>query len=131
MTNENWEKVEKNLSDIFDDVKLKIDDYEITLLTVPKGRKLEIAVYVNGSIKGENLINDTEIRRRFYNKHIGSVLTADDKIRLKNMPKAKQKAFEEKAKYEWFEPYWRSFRSLKKHLIMNNKSIELMTCKGF
>ena len=127
MTSEEWKLVEEKVQSIFCNVKLKVDGYDITLCLVSfKGLKMEIAVYVNGGIKGEDIIHDTDIRRRFYNKHIKSILTAAERKRLKKAPKAVKEALAGKTEYEWFEPYWQSFRSLKAHLIKNNTSIELV-----
>lgn len=67
MTDEQWKQVEKNISGIYFSIHLKIDGYDITLQPVKNGNlKFMIAVYVNGYIKGEWIINDCEIRKKFY-----------------------------------------------------------------
>ena len=126
MIAEEWKMVEEKMDSVFANVKLKIDGYEVTLCVArSKGLKLDIAVYVNGYIKTADVINDTEIRRKFYNRHVKSLLTAKDKKMLKGISKARRKEIEDDASYDWYEPYWQSFRSLKRHLIKNNSSIEL------
>ena len=127
MTDKEWEKVADKLDDVFGRVRLKADGYELTLCVVRTEKmSLEIAVYVNGRINFGDYINDTEIRRRFGNAHIGSALTAKQKKAVKGVSKSVRKKLEDAARYTWYEPYWQSFRSLKRHLIKNNASIELM-----
>ena len=127
MTDKEWEKVADKLDDVFGRVKLKVDGYELTLCVVRTTKmSLEIAVYVNGTIKGADIINDCDIRRKFYQEHVKSILTVQDKKMLRGISKSKRKEIEENSKISWYEPCWQSFRSLKKHLIKNNVSIELM-----
>lgn len=126
MTAEEWKMVEEKMDSVFANVKLKIDGYEVELCTTrSKKRKPEISVYVNGNIKTSDIINDTEIRRRFYNRHVTNLLKAKDKKMLKGIPRVIREVIEDNASYDWYEPYWQSFRSLKRHLIKNNSSIEL------
>lgn len=125
MTADDWKNAEEKLNRYYA-VRLSIDNYDVTLRIVPNGMRLEIAVYVNGCINGSDIVNDTDIRRRFYQKHIKSILTAKDKKLMRGISKAKRKEIEENSKFSWYEPYWQSFRTLKRHLINNNKSIELV-----
>lgn len=125
MTADDWKNAEEKLNRYYA-VRLSIDNYDVTLRIVPNGMCLEIAVYVNGCINLSDIVNDTDIRRRFYQKHIKSILTAKDKKLMRGISKAKRKEIEENSKFSWYEPYWQSFRTLKRHLINNNKSIELV-----
>ncbi len=120
-----WDKVEQRLRMQYCPVQLKVDGYELYLILLPdKGLKQSIAVYVNGSIKGEWISNDCEIRRRFYDRRTKSMLRAAD---LKKLSKARKKALKEKYTYEYFSPFWTSFNRMKNHFIKNNSDIELIT----
>lgn len=127
MTKEEWESVERKLCYPGDGVHLKIDGYNVTLRVMIYKMKMVIAIYVNGYIKCEWLIKDCDIRRRFYQRSKHSLLTAAEKKKLARKSKSVQKEVQEWATYYSFSPYWTSFRSLKRHLIKNNTSIEL--CK--
>lgn len=125
MTADDWKNVEEELNRYYA-VKLSIDNYDVTLRIIPHGMRLDILVYVNGCVEASDILNDTDIRRRFYQMHANSVLTAKDKKLMRGISKAKQKEIEENSKFYWYEPFWQSFRSLKLHLIKNNTSIELV-----
>lgn len=122
MTPEQWKELEQTLSSSYGIAKLKIDGYNITLNVEPyKGLRSCIAVYVDGKIKMENITNDSDIRRRFYCKHTKQLFKADKKKEAK-MTRAEREALG----YEYYEPWWTSFRSMKSHFIKNNASIELL-----
>lgn len=127
MTKEEWESVEHKLLYPGAYARLKVDGYSITLMVLRYKMKMVIAVYTDGYIKGEWLVKDCDIRRRFYQRSKHSLLTAADKKKLARKSKSVQKEVQERATYYSFSPYWTSFRSLKRHLIKNNTSIEL--CK--
>ena len=127
MTKEEWESVERKLCFPADSVHLKVDGYNITLWVMIYKMKMVIAVYVDGHIKGEWLVKDCDIRRRFYQRSKHSLLTAAEKKKLARKSKSVQKEVQERTAYYSFSPYWTSFQSLKRHLIKNNESIEL--CK--
>ncbi len=122
MTPEQWKELEQTLSSSYGIAKLKIDGYNITLNVEPyKGLRSCIAVYVDGKIKWANIFNDCDIRRRFYCKRTKQLFKAD-KIKEAKMTRAEREALG----YEYYEPWWTSFRSMKSHFIKNNASIELL-----
>lgn len=125
MTKEDWENIERKLCYPGAGVNLKVDGYKVTLRVLREKMKMVIAVYVDGYIKAEWLVEDSDIRRRFYQRCKHSLLTAADKKKLAKQRKSVQKAVQEQATYYSFTPYWNSFRSLKSHIIKNNESIEL------
>lgn len=132
MTDEQWKQVEKNISGIYFSIHLKIDGYDITLQPVKNGNlKFMIAVYVNGHIKGEWIINDCEIRKKFYRSISKCYFTKKgiEKI-TKGLRKKEREEYEkelkEKYTYTYHEPYFGSFKTLKSTLIKNNTSIELV-----
>ncbi len=132
MTKSEWDKVKKALESLWGVVELKIDGYQISLSLVRVSTyKLAIAIYVNGVFKGEWLMKECDERQRFLPKKERSLLTAKDKASWKKLPKKTQKELEEKynRKYECYASHWTSFGALKKHLIANNTSIELISIK--
>lgn len=125
MTKEDWESVERKLRYPGAGAHLKIDGYKVTLRVMTIKMKMVIAVYVNEYIKGEWLVEDCDIRRKFYQRRKHSSLTAAGKKKLVKERKSVQKAIKEQTTYYSFTPYWNSFRSLKCHFIKNNESIEI------
>lgn len=131
MTNDEWQQLEQNLLWVGSRADLKIDGYSVTLIVVPeKPLKNVIAVYINGEIDIDAAQHDTEIRRRFYQKHKGSLLTSSNRKKLKKESKAFQKQVAEKAAYYYYYPFWSSFKSLKSHFVKYNTSIELVSKLG-
>ena len=127
MTAEEWKTCEQRLFSNYRGVRLKVDEYNLTIAVVPtKKLKLEIMVYIDGEFRGEWIINDCEIRRRFYNKHKKCFYSQAEMKKIMRLRKALREEELKNAYYYWYEPYWQSFRSLKSHLIKNNSSIELV-----
>lgn len=131
MTKEEWAKAENEMSTPYGMVDLKIDGYDVSLRIARNGNlKYCIAVYVNGYIKVEWALNDCEIRRKFYCKHTNSLLSQKEKNKLKKESKAVRSmvmdCYNGKIDYNWYEPYFCSFKTLKSHFIKNNTSIEMV-----
>ena len=127
MTPEEWKKVEDALSSPYGRVEFKIDGYDITIIcVVEKPLHYCLAVYVDGKIKGEWISQDCEIRRKFYQKHTKSLLNSKQKKSLKREKKDFREKILKESSYDWYEPYWKSVRSMKSHFIKNNKIIELV-----
>ena len=126
MTVEEWKKVETELSSPFGYVKLKIDGYNVTIETLPD-RPLHyvLVVYIDGEFKMKWCIEDCEERRRFCFKSKKSLLTAQDKKKLKRERKAVREEVERQMTIYTYYPIFNSFRTLKSHLMKNNTSIEL------
>lgn len=126
MTKEEWEYAEKRLYNTYSRLQLKVDDYDVSIVVEPlKPLKNVLVVYVNGEWKGKWLSEDCEERRRFYQKHTGNILSRKEQKRLAREKKAVRETVG-KTTYDWYSPYWTSFRSLKSHLLKNNKSIEFV-----
>lgn len=132
MTKNDWDQVKTSLERFWGSAELKIDGYQISLSLVRVSTyKLAIAIYVNGVFKGEWLMKECEERRRFFPKKERSLLTAKDKASWKKFSKKTRQELETKydKKYEFYASHWTSFGSLKKHLIDNNTSIELVSIR--
>ncbi len=131
MTVKDWDKAQTAIEYSYSGIcRFMIDGYKVTLLRIAVNPyKREIAVYVNGKIKGEWIMCKTdeakEICRRFY---------CPKKVNIVKMPKGKvskaeRKSIEElatKYNYTSYDPYWTSFNRLKSHLMKNNKDISLI-----
>lgn len=132
MTAEQWKKAENMLSTVLGVVKMKVDGYDITIQYArEKPTKYLLAVYVNGYIKGEWVTQDCEIRRKFYYCGEKQFFSAKEKKKIfAGFTKREQARFEkenhDRLYYKYYTPYFGSFRTLKAHLIKNNKSIELV-----
>ncbi len=127
MNKEEWNKVEEELKHFYNPIKLNCDGYEITIILQQlKPMKNGIVLYVNGEIHGKWIIEDCEERRRFFRPIKKSVLKGKQKeffMKVYRTKKQRQE-FEEKNKYTAYSYIWTSFRSLKRHLINNNKEIK-------
>ena len=127
MTKEDWAYVEETVKRPYKIVKLNCDGYILSLrLRRVDVYKLAICVRVNGELSVDWIVNDCEERRRFFRKTQGSILSASGMKIFRKLSKKKQEEWRGSYFYDIYLPYWTSFRSLKKHLIENNKSIELV-----
>lgn len=129
MTKEDWNNAESALKNLFSYVNLKIDGYDVTLhLERMDTYKNGIMVYVNGKINGKWLFDDCEERRRFLRKREKLLMSTKQINAFKKMPKKMQKEYKElyEKKYVYYDFYWTSFNSLKRHLLKENESIELV-----
>lgn len=127
MTKEEWARIENKLSSPFGYVKLKIDGYNV-VVEVRQYKPLHnvLAVFIDGEFKMKWCLEDCEERRRFCFKHKSSLLTAQQRKKLKRECKAVREEVERKLTVYTYYPFWNSFRSLKAHFIKNNTSIELV-----
>lgn len=126
MTSEEWKKAEAALSVPFEKINMLIDGYNVSVMTVPyKSLTYCLEIFIDGGFKLSWLKEDCEIRRRFCCRHTKSLLSAKQKKELKRERKKFREYVDKEMTYEWYEPFWMSFRSLKNHLIKNNTSIEL------
>lgn len=125
MTNEEWDNVYKKLCTGFGIAELQIDGYNITLITLPEGDlKYIIGVYINGKMRFDWANNDCEERRRFYCQHRKMIISCQELSTFKVSEK-KRKEIKERNTYYYYEPYWRSFNSMKRHFLKNNTDIRL------
>lgn len=130
MLQQDWKLVEERLKQLYSTVKLRCDGYEVSFVLARIGQfKNGILVYVDGVFKGKWLMEDCEERRRFCRPINKSFHTAKEKQSLRKLPKKwrkESKALDPDLKYTYYANYWTSFRTLKSHLIKNNRDIELV-----
>lgn len=126
ITAQDWKDIERELKSLYSQVKLVCDGYSITVcLEQISQLKNAIAVYVNGKINLKWLFEDCEERRRFYCQKSRSVYSKKDLAAFKKISKKIFKEMQAK-KIIYYDTHWTSFRSLKAHLIKQNKVIELV-----
>ena len=129
MTKDEWELVRGKLSVSFGLVDLIVDGYLLHLKVQQTGPlKYEILPYVNGKFEGRWITQKTDECIRFMCPKTVSLYSRADKARItKGLTKRQVKDFfpdldKTGTYYQWG---WASFTSLKRHLLANNKSIEL------
>lgn len=129
MTDEEWENIHKKLCTGFGIAELFIDGYNITLITQPEGDlKYIIGVYINGKMRSDWVNNDCEERRRFFCQR-KKLLVSNQKLAYLKISEKKRKEIRERNTYYYYEPYWRSFNSMKRHFKKNNTDIRLKLYK--
>lgn len=129
MNKEEWALLERELSSLYGNAELMIDGYTVTFQTGLCDRRLVVAVYVNGWMKGEWIVKKTDECKRFCRPIVTSVFKPSEKKRLtKGFSKTMIKKYfpDIDKKGEYYSPHWLSFAPLKRHLIANNKSIVLV-----
>lgn len=127
MTKEDWEYVEKELSGIFGKVDFIIDNYNVTIACEQeKTRHYVLMVYIDGKFDLKWAMEDCDIRRRFCSRHTRCSLNQKQRNRLRRERKAFREEVKKRLSYEYFLPYWNSFRTMKTHFVKNNTSIELV-----
>jgi len=132
MTAEDWKKVENVLCSPYGRAVLAVDGYVLTLeVRATKPLRFVIVFYVDGWMKGEWALKDCEERRRFFCPKQSSIHSPRSKAKLKKgfSKRAVAKYFPDlDKKFTWHSPAWSSFAPLKRHLVANNKNIELKEC---
>lgn len=128
MTTQEWDEVEKELNSIYSRVKLKCDQFEISImLTRVNQFKNALLVYVNGQIKGEWMLKECEESRRFFRKVTKSNLSPKKKKEYLKLPRKLQMELGLDKTFSYYTAEWKSFKALKKQLIAQNESIELIS----
>ncbi len=137
MTKDEWAKVKETLSCMGQKVILKIDGYEVKL-RLQQQTVFEncIAVFVNGEISLKWAYTECEERVRFLEKKVIKSFSEqkiyNDKSLTKREKKELVKHLNEKCiSFVGYELGWGNFEKMKKHLIKNNKSIELVSLGGY
>ena len=127
MTKEDWNKVKERWSNPYGCIKFKCDGYDVSLQAVIHKLKLVHLVYINGWLKGEWMNGDCEEGRRFYRVKECFLHSAKDRAAAKkHLGKSAYKRYNYDKKFKSHHSDWSSFASFKKHLIANNKEIELI-----
>lgn len=129
MTKDEWLLVKNQLSHPWGSAKLRVDGYELTLQVEQiKPLKFAIMFFVNGVRKGEWMQGKAEESKRFCRPVTKALYSpAKKKAMTKGVSKANIKKYAGwiETTYSFWELYWPTFAPLQRHLIANNKVIEL------
>lgn len=130
MTETDWNSVRNAVERYPNRAVLLIDGYKVELLLLPVDPyRNEISVYVNGYIKPEWFLGQTEegreIRRRFYFPS-QKCFVQKPKGKLSKKEQQIYQEMKEKLTVTTYLPFWKFFSRLKAHLIRNNTHIEIM-----
>jgi hypothetical protein len=129
MTKDEWTALGEKLSYAYGSAKIVADGFEVSFQTQQDKMRLVIAVYVNGWMKGEWLVNKTEEAIKFCRPVTFRLHRPSDVKKItagirKSTIKKLMPDLEKKGMY--YTTHWLSFSALKRHLIANNQSITLV-----
>lgn len=130
MTQEDWDALKAQMESPYGSMRLQCDQFELYLVqhVSPKKKSWQTIVYVDGFIRGQWYSAEDgqpkhEEARRFLRK-VSSALHSKTDIEFYRKIYGKREADKAAAKrYVSFDTSWKSFNSLKKHLLANNTSI--------
>ena len=118
-----------NWGALFTTIKFKIDGYDVCLQAGVIKMRVYVTCYVNGSMKGIWLSKKEgqypEEGKRFFQLHKKAVISAKEMKRRQKIF-GKRSDFSKQSFYEYLSPNWSSFSAFKKHIIENNKDIQLI-----
>ena len=129
MTPADWDQVKGALSMPYGRVTLRCDAFELALQVSAVGPlRFEIVSYVDGHFTGEWIVNDCEQRRRFLRPRTVPMYPRAKRAQLvaKFGRKRAEEWFDLGKTYTHWSWGWPSFAPLKRHLVANNQSIELV-----
>ena len=128
-TRQEWSEIKNKLKSLYDTVYLRCDEYHVSLkLERINQFKNGIVVYINGFWHAKWLIDKTEEAERFFQlKSKAALPTKQLRALERTCGKrwCRKKGYYERLEY-YDAPYWKSFNSLKRHLMANNDNIEVI-----
>lgn len=124
MTKEQWQAVEQRILGYpYMIAKIRADGHVLSLSMQRDKMRIVIAVYVDGKINPRWIMDECEIRRKFFQQRKRSLLTQKDRARLKREKKSIREEITAQATYYSYSPYWTSFTALRRHLEQNCETI--------
>lgn len=124
MTKEQWQAVEQRIMGYpYMTTKIRADGHVLSLSMERDKMRLVVAVYVDGKIDLKWIMEDCEIRQKFFQQRKRSLLTQKDRARLKREKKSIWEEIAAQATYYSYSPYWTSFTALRRHLEQNCETI--------
>lgn len=133
MTNKEWAATEKALQGLFGGVDFEIDGYTVQVRRERISEsKLALCVYINGTISGKALMEESDERIRFWQRCTRSLLSQKQKKDMAKWSKKRQAEFREKfsTEYVYYQPYFNSFKTMKATFIKNNSDIKITKIDG-
>lgn len=139
MTKQDWQYIKDHWGLPYVTIKLKVDEYNVTLQCRQDKMKLVMAVFVNGEIKGKDLLpvsgkalsetepEWTEVARRFWQTKTKTMHSQKEIKKLeRDLGKTFCKRMDIYSKHWYKYPWWCSFNSFKRHIVKHNNNIELV-----
>lgn len=127
MTKEEWKVTEQRVTNPCKACKLLVDGYRITVILLPESPyKNVLAVYVNGEIRGEWLVKQSEECTRFWYHTTKSMIKPSCKGKKRWELLTALGKTEEELLLHRYSPYYPSFAAFKRQLIARNKDIQLL-----
>ena len=132
MEQADWDALKEQMTSPWGSMKLKCDGYEIDLVQVtqPTQKSWSTVVYVEGYLKGIWLscdhktgVPEHDEARRFYRKVTRALYAKKDIEAYRKIFGKREATKREAAKFITYDWHWKSFNSLKKHLVENNTEI--------
>lgn len=133
MEQADWDELKAMMAQPWGCMKLKCDGFEIDLVQMTESAKKTwyTHIYVDGVIKGEwccgHVSNkpgpEAEEVRRFMRKKSTPLHNKLDIAYYKKVHGKRHADKMAEVKFITYDPYWKSFNSLKKHLLANNTSV--------
>lgn len=132
MEQADWDALKAQMDSPWGQMGLQCDQYVLTLQqqTSSKSKSWSTMVYVDGYFKGEWMLATKdglpahEEARRFYRKTSKAVHSPKSVEAIRKALGKREAAKWAAAKHICFYPTWKSFNSLRKHLLANNASIQ-------
>lgn len=132
MEQADWDALKAQMNSPWGTMKLQCDQYQLTLAQEVSSRSRSwcTVVYVDSYFKGEWLRAGEdgqplhEEARRFCRKTSKALYSRKEIEAWRKAFGKREAAKKEATRLVLFEPYWKSFNTLKKHLLANNASIQ-------
>jgi hypothetical protein len=130
ITPADWSRMKANLSGLFGSEELLCDGYKLTIVRSQNKNRLGLNIYVDGVWKGKWMTEDCEERRRFHREIVKRLYSkADIEKMAKGLSKRELAALKKQPgldrTYTIYSPCWTSFDALRRHLVKNNKDIQV------
>lgn len=126
MTKEEWKKVADWWGTGLGSIEMTIDGYNVKLYNVIDREKMivEVAIYINGYMKGLYSNVGNEIGDRFW-RRLKKPLYSPKELKERAKIWGKRNKNAQQKYYEYNTPSWRSFSAFKKHVTDHNEVISL------
>jgi hypothetical protein len=141
MTPAEWKQVEEALQGVFGAVDLRVDGYEVKLRVLQvKPLRSAIVPYVNGVLRYGWMLEECEERRRFFQRKVRYLYSAAKRADAAKRAKSRHLRNTELGEYLRssatahiieYSPHWTSFAALRRHLVKENRSVELVKTGSF
>jgi len=130
MEQADWDALKAQMSSPWGTMKLQCDQYQLILVQELSSNSWSTVVYVDGLFKGAWMTADEngqpkyDEAKRFLRKTTRSLFTRNAIEKTRKVFGKRESEKMAARKLVLFSPSWKSFNSLRKHLLENNASIQ-------